>query len=327
MDDARTDSRLDVFDEIRSSCRTVAERARFVHVEYARISAYGQSLRDRSHRAEFDADHHFVGEESTTVAYWVTLDAVNFGSGYFPHLRKKVGMSGYYTIASELAERFRREGPFRADELRDFAPIDCARLFGQEPASEPVAELMSLFSRSWNDLGRDLVERFEGRFTALIERAGRSAACLIELLSAQPLFRDVASYRSMNVPLYKRAQILVSDLDRALGGSGLGRFEDLERLTIFADNLVPHVLRLDGVLRYDERLLDRIRRGDLLPPGSEEEVEIRACAVHAAELLVECLRVEGEEITARDLDVALWTRGQLPEYKAQPRHRTRTTHY
>ena len=224
----------------------------------ARISAYGRSLREGSRRRAFDADHHFLGEESATVAYCVTLDAVNFGSGYFPHLHKKPGVSGYYTIASALAKRFHREGPFRADELSDLAPIDCARLFGQEPASEPIAELMSLFSRSWNDLGRDLVERFEGRFTALIESASQSAARLIELLSAQPLFRDVASYRSMDVPLYKRAQILASDLDLALGGSGLGRFEDLERLTIFADNLVPHVLRLDGVLRYDERLLDRI---------------------------------------------------------------------
>ena len=324
---AKPGKSLDVFDEIRASCKAVTERASLVHVEHARISTYGRSLRGRGRRPAFDADHHFLGEESATVAYFVTLDAVNFGSGYFPHLRKRQGMSGYYTMASTLAERFRREGPFRADELSDLSPTDCARLFGQEPASAPIAELMSLFSQSWNDLGRDLVERFEGRFTGLIERADRSAACLIELLFAQPLFRDVASYRSMDVPLFKRAQILASDLALALGGSGLGRFEDLERLTLFADNVVPHVLRLDGVLRYDGSLLDRIDRGELLPSGSEEEVEIRACAVHAVELLVESLRADGEEITARDLDITLWTRGQLAEYKDQPRHRTRTTHY
>ena len=56
---------------------------------------------------------------------------------------------------------------------------------------------------------------------------------------------------------YKRAQIVPSDLASA----GVARFKDLDRLTIFADNLVPHVLRCDGVLRYDERLAAHIDAG------------------------------------------------------------------
>ena len=55
---------------------------------------------------------------------------------------------------------------------------------------------------------------------------------------------------------------------------------------MFADNLVPHVLRLDGVLWFDPELVARIERGELIEHGSPEEVEIRACAVHAVELLV-----------------------------------------
>ena len=55
---------------------------------------------------------------------------------------------------------------------------------------------------------------------------------------------------------------------------------------MFADNLVPHVLRLDGVLWFDPELVARIERGELIEHGSPEEVEIRACAVHAVELIV-----------------------------------------
>ena len=62
------------------------------------------------------------------------------------------------------------------------------------------------------------------------------------------------------------------------------RFHDLDRLTIFADNLVPHVLRCDGVLVYDARLAAHIDAGRELRPGPQER-EIRACAVHACELL------------------------------------------
>ena len=116
---------------------------------------------------------------------------------------------------------------------------------------------------------------------------------------------------------WKRAQIAPNDLALA----GVAEFPDLDRLTIFADNLVPHVLRVDGVLRYEPALAARIDAGELLPPG-EEEREIRGCAVHACELLSERLGMP-----ARLLDAALWNRGQAPRYKAVPRHRTRTVFY
>jgi hypothetical protein len=125
-------------------------------------------------------------------------------------------------------------------------------------------------------------------------------------------------YHGREVPFFKRAQITASDL----AGAGVARFDDLDRLTLFADNLVPHVLRLDGVLAYEEELLQRIAAGDLIEHGSEEEVEIRACTVHAVELLSREIGVP-----SRTLDYILWHRGQGASYKAHPRHRTRCTAY
>ncbi len=116
---------------------------------------------------------------------------------------------------------------------------------------------------------------------------------------------------------YKRAQITPADLALA----GVADFDDLDELTIFADNLVPHVLRVDGVLVYDDDLAARIDAGELLPPGAAER-EIRACALHACELIAPRLGVP-----PRTLDNWLWNRGQQPRYKALPRHRTRTTAY
>ena len=55
---------------------------------------------------------------------------------------------------------------------------------------------------------------------------------------------------------------------------------------MFADNLVPHVLRLDGILVFDPELVGRIERDELIEPDSPEEIEIRAGAVHAVELIV-----------------------------------------
>ena len=97
---------------------------------------------------------------------------------------------------------------------------------------------------------------------------------------------------------------------------------------MFADNLVPHVLRIDGILAYDPELASRIDREELIPAHSPEEIEIRACAVHAVERMVQALRDKGENATAMFLDYLLWNRGQDPYFKnIAPRHRTRTVFY
>jgi hypothetical protein len=98
-------------------------------------------------------------------------------------------------------------------------------------------------------------------------------------------------------------------------------------LTLFADNLVPHVLRCEGVLVYEAGLARRIDAEALLEPGTWEETEIRAVAVEVVERLVAELERLGCPTTAHALDGLLWNAGQAPEIKARPRHRARSTSY
>jgi hypothetical protein len=117
---------------------------------------------------------------------------------------------------------------------------------------------------------------------------------------------------------FKRAQITANDLVLA----GVADFADVDDLTVFADNFLPHVLRLDGVLVLDDELAARIDRGELLDAGGAMERELRACAVHACELLAQRLGV-----APRVLDNWLWNRGCEPAYAARPAHLTRTVYY
>jgi hypothetical protein len=181
---------------------------------------------------------------------------------------------------------------------------------------------MALFATSLRELGGHVVAHADGRFSSLIEAAEGSAERLASLLAALRSYRDEPSYDGFAVPLYKRAQITAADLDRAFDGQGLGRFDDIDRLTMFADNLVPHVLRIDGVLTVDPALVRRIDGGELLAYGSPEEIELRAVAVEAVERLS-----ISTGVPPRKLDEILWHRGGEPRYKAVPRHRTRTTAY
>jgi hypothetical protein len=263
-----------------------------------------------------------MASDEDTLSYVVTLDAVNFGSGWFPVLRKPEGRSGYFTIAGALRDRCETEGCFTASELASLTPADCTCLFRQAPANPEALELMTLFARSLNDLGRTLEERAGGSFADFVASAGRSAEALVLALAEMPFYRDVASYSGLEVPFYKRAQITVADLALAFEGRDPGRFDDVDDLTMFADNLVPHVLRCEGALEYDESLAQRIDAAVLLAPGSPEEVEIRAVGLHAVEQMARQLGAR-----AQDLDRVLWRRGQSPRIKSRNRHRTRSVFY
>src|SRR5215218_8847036 len=158
----------------------------------------------------YDTAHHARGSVADTVAFQLTLDTVNFGSGYFPHVRKRPGMSGYFTVAASLKERWERNGRLSGSELRAITTSDCAVLFGQEGNTGPAQELMALFAQALNDLGWWLGRQYDDDPLGPIEAADQSAGRLVKLVSDMPLFRDVSSYEGTEVPLYKRAQILVT---------------------------------------------------------------------------------------------------------------------
>ncbi|HEX2703776.1 MAG TPA: queuosine salvage family protein [Solirubrobacteraceae bacterium] len=293
-------------DQVREGCAEIAGSARSVDfgAAGADLALAGEIASSPVQLEALDGELHYLDSSDEAVArYFLTLDAINFGSGWFPTLRKQPGRSGYATIAGRLTEHFRLAGPWSNEQLRRIDTPAIALALGQ-PVNH---ELMALYAQALRDLGRWLGER-----TAL--EAVDSAEGSAERFAAG-LVRGMAMFR--DPPFYKRAQLLASDLELA----GVATFSDLDRLTIFADNVVPHVLRCEGILVYEEHLAARIDAEQLLQPGREER-EIRACAVLACEQLA---RHAG--VPPRVLDNWLWNRGQAPQYKARPRHRCRCVFY
>ncbi len=300
---------------IRAACATVAQRGRYVAIEHNAIAPYAASLPLGECPAP-GLDPRLTAEtREVQAAFWLTLDAINFGSGWFPTLLKRPGESGYATVAAGVRDRFTTAGPWSAAELGGIGAGAVAEALGQDPSHE----LMALFAASLRDLGGRVESEHGGRFALVADAAGSSAVAMAELLGGWSSFSDSSPYGELDVPFFKRAQIAAADLHRV----GVVRFADLPRLTMFADNLVPHVLRLDGILRFDPALVARIDREELIVHGSSEEVEIRACSVHAVELLV----AARPGSCAAEIDQLLWDRGGQPRYKAAPRHRSRCTAY
>lgn len=324
----RVTAALPPSERVRRDCRRVADAARSVRIDLDRLPAYAASLDPEGlELPTLDPESHVVGRGAETAAFMLTLEAVNFGSGDFHHLRG-IGAeaSGYFLVARSIARRFRERGAMTAEELAEIDRSACAALFGQA-GHRPAEPLMQRFAEAWRELGRFVIERFSGDLTGPVVSAAGSSQRLAEILVGMPGFRDEALYDGRTVCFYKRAQLTAADLSLALGGRGLGRFHDLDRLTIFADDLVPHVLRTDGILRYAPGLARRIDEGESLTPGSADEVEIRACAIDAAERITTALHEAGRDVEAMRVDYCLWNRGLGPAYADGLRHRVSTRFY
>jgi hypothetical protein len=271
-------------DDVRSHCAAIAARARHVRIDPDAVPPPGGT-------AGLDAGLHFLeGPPEDVARYVLVLDAINFGSGWFAELA-----TGTDELTARLTAHARAEGPWSPPRLRTLTAADVGAVLGLDPDHA----LTGLYAEALNQLGGWLGD---GPLPL-----GGSAEAFAQRLTAMPFFADAG--------FYKRAQIAAHDLFLA----GVAAYPDVDRLTIFADNLVPHVLRHYGVLVYDDALAARVDAGDELPQGSAEETEIRACALHACEGLARRFGVP-----PATLDNWLWNRG--PEITGRP-HITRTVYY
>lgn len=178
------------------------------------------------------------------------------------------------------------------------------------------------------EVGRVLLDKWEGDFINLLRFAEGSAVSLTELVVENfPSFDDSTLYFGREVKFYKRAQILVADLHQLLSGDSLVDFHDLTQLSAFADYKIPQVLEAHGVLRYSPELQALLQRQEALPQGDTQEVEIRACMVWAVEALRLELEQSGRCVSSHELDWMLWNLGQQPVDNELPYHRTRTKFY
>lgn len=293
-------------DEVRAGCAWVAERARSVRIVAGEVEAYASTL---VRGGEFEKPSTPADPEAA-AAFAICMNAINFGSGWWPTIRKRPGHSGYATMAAGVEERFADAGPWSTEELVAMDSEAIAAVVGQDPEHP----LMAQFAAALRDVGEHLRAEHGGRYLGVAERAD-SIPALAGVFAAWDSFADVSEYDGRRIPFFKRAQLAAADLHRA----SVADLPGVEQLTAFADNLV---LRVDGVLELDPALTARIEAEELLVHGSAAEVELRAGAVHAIELLA-----ASSNLTPAEIDGALWNRGRDRRYKDLPRPRSRNTAY
>jgi hypothetical protein len=311
-----SDDASNIFRVMRDGFAFVAERAVHVRINYDRLDAYVKTLPQNPPANVFDRDNHFIGTNEQTAAFVMILDALNFGSGYKPYLKKEgftlKNGSLYFTVANGLKSAFESGTTVNEENIADILGLPSEGRYSQEFAAHTRQSLRELFS---------LVNH--GEFYDFVKGCDGSVSACVKKITQLPLFQDSHNYKGGKIGIYKRAQILAADLHLAFGHLGEVIFYDVDQLTMFADNAVPHVLNTDGILTYSDELSEDIANGTLLQSGSEQEIEIRACAAHVVEVLAKKMALR-----AMDVDHILWHRSSENHiYKASPTHLTLTTDY
>ncbi|KAM0937770.1 putative queuosine salvage protein family [Dioscorea sansibarensis] len=305
-------------EEVRTSSAWVASHSNHVKVDSSELERVVDNIQGSIPKVEWNFEGiHYFDNGPLTVQYLFVLDALNFC--FWPD--KDLD---YNHLATELkAALLNDKSALDADRLQSYTGPQLRQLL-KWPRMLPLEEERV---RLLHEVGQELERSFGGEAANLVKGCGKSAVSLVTLVARHfPGFRDHSLYKGRQVFLYKRAQIFAADLWGAFKGQGYGYFYDISSVTIFADYIVPAVLRQLGVLRYSLELSSSIDAKDEISPGSEQEVEIRACSIVAVERMRELLeRKFGKQVLSVEIDLWLWATGvQNPSLK---HHRTLSIYY
>lgn len=320
---------MDIFEKIRWSAKFITSRAQFVKMDLKRLRELSDDLDVKAIKDfyKYEGDFYFMGKNEELLNYVITLNAMNFGSGLSASWDKhrQYKESSFKSVASALKSFIDKGKRLDPEFAKKVSQREIAEIIGIDTDSE----LVKMFRISLNQLGTCIYPKFKtySHFLNSFNAKNRARDLVLFLMTNLSCYKDVSSYEGKKVYFLKRAQILVNDLYLAFEGKKYGKFDDVNGLTMFADNLLPHFFRVERALEYSPELLSRIDKGEEIVKDSQEEVEIRAFAIECVENIKSYLNGKGANLTSPQIDYYIWEKSQSPKYKNLPRHKTKTFFY
>ncbi|MDD3159589.1 MAG: queuosine salvage family protein [Candidatus ainarchaeum sp.] len=170
------------------------------------------------------------------------------------------------------------------------------------------------------EIGKIVNTKYGGKFSNLFD--SKDLFVLLNRIIEFSIFNDYSIIDGKKIYFYKKAQLALTDIHRIM--FKLDRFNEL---TAMADYKIPQMLRNLGILIYSSDLANRVDNKIEILHNSLEEIEIRAQAINAVDLIKNELVKKNLSVNSIDIDVSLWLASQDKNIPTKPYHRTRTIFY
>ena len=183
-----------------------------------------------------------------------------------------------------------------------------------------------------HQVGAVLAQKYDGRYynfiTSCSPRLYDNGNGLVDRLVKEfPRFNDVSQFQGHEIKFYKLTQLGFWGMYSGLGRTGGFTLNDPEKLTAFADYIVPVALEVMGITSYSPALWQTISTYQLIPRDSTQEIEIRAHSLYATALLreeINKLRPPNLQVIIPQVDARIWTHYHKT---TRPHHLTQTIMY
>lgn len=318
---------------IIDSVKLVIEKSKFVHINERAILDFSKGVTGKEFEdSEFGPETILpkTATEEQQIALAFVYNSINFC--YWGEPKWTVEINGnFYDGSSGMLRAVKNaiENGFSLLDpkyLENLSENDLAKILKGNVEIPLFQERLNLL----RELGKNLLEKYNGSFKNVIEKADGGAVKIVELLARDfpKVFNDVANYQDQEVKFYKRAQLVPAHLfDLSKFGLISIPLSGYNELTAFADYKVPQLLRKFGILEYTNELANKIDSKVEIPSGSDEEIEIRANTIWAIELATKILREKFPQANATKVDGIFWFKGQVKSPNDKPYHRTKTIWY
>ncbi|KAJ5785319.1 uncharacterized protein N7503_010531 [Penicillium pulvis] len=245
---------------------------------------------------------HPQAKDESTVDFIFTMDLLNF-SFWSEHKDEErfaieyrgQKWTGYWSLVAALQRALDEGIPITTPDFW-VNESECTEEVLRHVFRSATDEEIPLFQervQCLREAGDVLCNEFGGSFANCIDSANFSAAGLVNLITESfDCFRDETVFHGKRVRLYKRAQILVADLWACFNGEDFGEFNDIDKITMFADAAPTWMSPLLPPLE------NHIRSLKPLTPGSTWEVELRGTSIWCVELIKREIEKRHPEVKA-----------------------------
>jgi hypothetical protein len=259
-----------------------------------------------------------AGSADETIDFIMTADSVDTAfTDFSTHEKFQVDFAGrHWSDSDALFACMKRamdngvpilDGKFLARVTRP----EMEKIFAGNIELPMLDEKMAV----WHQVGGVLAEKYDGRFHNFVKSCpprlyDNGAGMVDRLVKEFPRFNDVSLYDGQTIKFYKLPQLGLWFVYSSLRKTRQFPLEDIQKMTAFADYMVPAALRLMGIMSYSPELEKAINTHQMIARDSPQEIEIRAHCVYACALLCEevnKIRPKDMQIINPQIDARLWT--------------------